>query len=88
MDKKLTSHEGEHVKFYEISFKIKVIEYAIEHGNHETNKIFRVDCKRVQEWQQKQVQPEKVTDKTKRVRLTGAGQKIRYPDSEESDGLH
>ena len=35
MDKKLTSHKGERVKSYEISLKIKVIEYAIEPGNHE-----------------------------------------------------
>ena len=51
MDKKLTtSHKGEHAKSYEISFKIKVIEYAIKHGNHKASKIFRINRKRVQEW--------------------------------------
>ena len=43
MDKKLTtSPKGEHVKSYEICFKIKVIKYAIEHDNHEASKLFHV----------------------------------------------
>ena len=69
-------------KSYSISFKLKVTEYAVKHGNHAAAKHFEVDRHRVIEWRQQKDKLEKM-EKSKR-RLAGGGRKVRYGDIEET----
>lgn len=84
-----TSHKGEKVHAYDLGYKIKVIEFAKNHGNHAASRNFSVDRKRVREWRQKEDNIRETSEskgKTICKRLRGAGRKIVY-DTIESDVL-
>jgi hypothetical protein len=45
-----TSHKGKKILSYDFAFKLKVVNYAKEHGNHKAADHFSVDRKKVREW--------------------------------------
>ena len=67
-------------KCYEITFKLKVVRFAEEKGNHAAHREFKVDRKRIREWRQIKDKLQE-TDKS-RKRRKGAGRKVHYQDIE------
>ena len=81
---KTTSHKGESVKSYTITFKLKVIDYAKIHGNHKCSRDFKVDRKRVREWRQNEAALRSNECRTKRKNLSGQGRHCDYPNIDEA----
>lgn len=85
MEEQSTSHKGQRLHSYDFSFKIKVINYVKEHGNHKASKVYAVDRKRVREWRKSEESLKEVASRTSvtRKRRSGAGRKINFPHIEE-----
>ena len=75
---KSTSHKGERRNVYNITFKIKVVNFAEANSIRSAAEMFKVDRKRVREWKQIKIQ---LTDRaastkiSKWKRLEGGGRK-------------
>ena len=80
---KTTSHRGETVKSYTIAFKLKVIDYAVLHGNHKASRDFKVDRKRIREWRQNEKSLRAHDQRSKRKNLNGQGRAIEFPDIDD-----
>ena len=80
-DGKTSSHKGERIQSYEVSFKLKVVQYAKEQGNNAASRYFKVDRKRVREWRGKEADLKLLP--ARRKKLKGGGQKINWPEIEE-----
>ena len=60
---------------YEISFKLKIVDYAKSDSNRATARKFEVDERRVREWRSLKANLEEHSSK-KQKRLPGGGSKI------------
>ena len=75
-----TSHKGQKLKSYSISFKVKVIEFAKANNNHKAAATFGVDRKRVIEWRKNEEKLKSCESIITTKRLPGAGRKLEYAD--------
>ena len=48
-----TSHRGENIRSYTISFKLEVVEYAEEHSMNDAALKLKVDRHSVRDWKEK-----------------------------------
>ena len=65
-------------RMFDAAFKLKVLDYAVQHFNRAAARIHGVDEKRVREWKKQREALEKPPAKKKR--LDGAGRKAALPD--------
>ena len=85
MEDQSTSHKGQRLHSYDFNFKLKVINYAKEHGNHKAAKVYAVDRKRVREWRKIEESLKEMASKMSvtRKRRSCAGRKINFPHIEQ-----
>lgn len=76
----VSSHKGLKLRHYDIKFKLKVIQYAKDHGNRQAERYFKVDRKRVREWRKIEDDLLKVTCPRIKKRRPGGGRKVRDVD--------
>ena len=65
-------------KFYSVTFKLKVVEFAEQHSNRNASQVFGVDRKRVREWVKSKNDLQLWAKSRKRA--PGAGRKVRYEE--------
>ena len=64
MEDQSTSYKGLRLHSYDFNFKLKVINYAKQHGNHKALKVYSVDRKRVREWRKIEESLKEMASKT------------------------
>lgn len=80
-----TSHKDLKIRAYDIKFKLKVIDYSKEHGNHQAQKYFKIDRKRIREWRKKD-EFRKVANPSLKKRYPGGGRKVGNVDIDAQVG--
>ena len=77
-----SSHRGKTIKSYTMEFKLRVVEYAVLHGNHKASKEFQVDRKRIRDWRQNEpaLRANLSLNPTRRKSIGGQGRPLEYPE--------
>ena len=82
-----TSHKGEKVRSYTISFKLQVIEYAENHSIAAAAQKYKVDRHSIRDWKKKKNMLQEIStskNSKKRIRLEGGGRKPLSNEMEET----
>ena len=82
-----TSHKGEKVRSYTISFKPQVIEYAENHSIAATAQKYKVDRHSIRDWKKKKNMLQEIStskNSKKRIHLEGWGRKPLSNEMEET----
>ena len=82
------SHKGMKLKSDDVSFNLKLIEYAKHHGNTQASKYFHIDRKRVREWRKVEAELKATGNTSLRKRRGGGGRKVMDADIDAKVGIN